>query len=391
MPRSLRSVSRGALLFCGALSGSALLSCAPEPPARLRIGLLGVFDGRFAESTGIPAEVGAKFAVDEINAAGGVIIQGVPHTIELISRRTTLRADEAAASMRSLINRDSVDVVIGPQFSSIAATAGAVAEESDVPMIAPMASSPAVTRDRKLVSRLAFLDAVQGEVLARFTRDSLGATRAAALYNAASVYGQEIVSLFRQTFESEGGTMVVSEAFSAEDSSTHRVHLRRIVNAKPEVLLLPDLVARDSLMLRDLVQLGFRGRVLGTDSWDAVGMARLPELGGTIIVANWDRRTTRPASRRFVDLWNAARGTKDTPRATAVATFDAVHLLALAATRSGTKSGRALSDSLRRMGTYEGALATYRFEGTGDPRRSATLLEVRSDSTILRAVIAPRP
>jgi branched-chain amino acid transport system substrate-binding protein len=373
------------------LSALALLctACTPEPKPVWRVGLLGTLEGRLGEASGLPAERGARIAVDQINAAGGVVIAGVPHEVVLVSRHTGARADEAAAAMRSLINRDSADVVVGPQFSRLAVTAATVANAADVPMIAPMASSPAVTDGRPLVSRMAFLDAVQGEVLARFVYDSLGVRRAASMHNAASGYGGEIVGLFSATFSELGGRMVAREAHAADDTSAHRAEVDRMLAQQPEVLLLPDLSPRDSVMLRRLREAGFRGRVLGSDSWDAVSMARIPDLSGTIIVANWDRRTERPAARYFMHQWNADPKAGD-PRAAAVATYDAVHLLARAAEKAGVRSGRPLADSVQTFGRYEGAMANYTFGGTGNPRRSATILEVRGDTTALRGVIEPR-
>lgn len=371
------------------VSVAAVLGCSPREKPQWRVGLLGTLEGRLGEASGLPAERGARLAVNELNAAGGVIIGGVAHRVVLVSRNTGARADEAAAAMRALINRDSVDVVVGPQFSRLAVTAAAVANAADVPMIAPMASSPAVTAGRPLVGRMAFLDAVQGEVLARFVFDSLGVRRAAAMHNAASAYGQEIVALFSATFTALGGRVVAREAHAADDTTAHRTEVARMLAQGPEVLLLPDLSPRDSVMLRHVRESGFRGRVLGSDSWDAVSMARIPDLSGTIIVANWDRRTDRPAARAFMEQWNADPTAGD-PRAAAVATYDAVHLLARAAARADVRSGRPIADSVRSFGRYVGAMATYTFTGSGDPSRSATVLEVRGDSTALRGVIEPR-
>ncbi|MBA3917033.1 MAG: hypothetical protein C0516_00435 [Gemmatimonas sp.] len=374
------------LLVCAA---SLALACRPESKPVWRVGLLGTLEGRLGEASGLPAERGARISVDELNAAGGVVIGGVAHEVRLISRNTGARSDEAAAAMRALINRDSVDVVVGPQFSRLAVTAAVVADAANVPMIAPMASSPAVTEGRPLVSRMAFLDAVQGEVLARFIFDSLGVRRAASMHNAASAYGGEIVALFGTTFEELGGRVVARETHAADDTTAHVPEVGRLLAQAPEVLLLPDLSPRDSVMLRRLRASGFRGRVLGSDSWDAVSMARIPDLSGTIIVANWDRRAERPGAQYFMQQW-FAEPKAEAPRAAAVATYDAIHLLARAATRAGVRSGRALADSVHHFGAYEGAMASYTFGGNGNPKRSATILEVRGDSTLLRAVIEPR-
>ncbi len=370
------------------LTALALAACDPAPPPEFRVGLIGVFEGAAGPSSGIPGRQGAQIAVDALNADGGVRIAGVRHTVVLLDRKTDMRPDAAATVARALINLDSVDVIVGPQQSGLALAAGAVAEASEVPLVAPMASSPSVTANRRLVSRLAFLDATQGRVLAQFARDSLGAARGAALYNAASPYGHEITTLFRETFEALGGTMVGEATFDADDPASHADAVRQLIATDPDVLLLPNFSVRDSSQFQLARTLGFRGRLLGSDAWDAVALSRRPELQGAIIVANWDRRSDFPAGRRFRDAY-AQRHPDETVRATAAATYDAIMLLARAAERAGVRSGTALMDSLHSTGPYEGAFGRYRFVGTGDPERGASLLEVTSESTRVRALIAP--
>lgn len=392
MPRpfsTLRSDARRLLRPLALLVMLVLgVACEPVPTPVFRIGLIGVFEGAAASASGLPARQGAVMAVEQLNANGGVRINGVAHTVVLIDRESELRADAAASVARALINLDSVDVIVGPQQSALAVSAGAVAEASDVPMVTPMASSPAVTENRRLVTRLAFLDAVQGEVLARFAFDSLGARRASALANAASPYGREIVALFGRTFEAMGGVMVAQETFDIDDSASHEPQVRRLVASAPDVLLLPNFSSRDSMQFQVARTLGFRGRFLGSDAWDAVALSRRAETRGSIIVANWDHRGERDAVRRFRAQFDA-RHPGERTRATAAATYDAILLLARAAERSGQRSGRALVDSLRHLGDYEGAFGRYRFLGTADPVRGATLLEVDDDTTFVRAVVAP--
>ncbi|MCA0374436.1 MAG: ABC transporter substrate-binding protein [Gemmatimonadetes bacterium] len=384
---SLRCGSMRVLTPALALAAS-LTACTPSPPPVVRVGLIGVFEGAARASSGLPALQGAELAIAELNAEGGVEIDGRAHQLVLVSRQISNRPDAAAETARGLINLDSIDVLVGPQYSNLALTAGAVAEAAEVPMIAPMASGADVTKDRAMVTRLAFLDAVQGAVLARYVYDSLGLRRAAAMHNVASSYGREIVALFCETFEALGGTVVAVERYDADDSTAHQPQLRRIAAANPDALLLPNFTVHDSVMLHTLHDAGIRARLLGTDAWDAVAVRLGPEVYGTVIVANWDRRTNREATRQFLTTWQA-RYPDERVRATAVATYDAVRLLARAMSRAGVRSGRAVSDSLRRTGRFEGALATYVFDGTGNPRRGAVLLEVTPDSVQLRATMGP--
>lgn len=371
-----------------ALAVAALSGCKARPDPEFRIGLIGVFTGSQANSSGIPARRGATLAVDALNAAGGVRIDGVLHRVVLLDRESESRPDAAASVARSLINLDSADVIIGPQGSALALAAGAVAEGSAVPLVTPMSSSPQVTAGRRLVTRLAFLDAFQGEVLARYAYDSLGLRRAASLFNAASPYGREITELFRKTFESMGGTMVAVESFDADDMTDHLVQLKRLAHERPDVLLLPNFTARDSAQFHLARSLGFKGRFLGTDAWDGLALMRRDDVQGVVLVANWDRRGGRPALHEFRKAWDV-RFPGEVPRATAAATYDAVMLLARSAQRAKVRTGVALMDSLRHAGSYEGAFGSYRFVGTGDPVRGAVLLEIALDSTLLRAAIEP--
>jgi branched-chain amino acid transport system substrate-binding protein len=376
-----------------AVAGGAVLgavSCRPAPAPVWRVGLIGTFEGNAANSSGIPGRRGAELAVDSLNRAGGVVIAGVAHRVVLVPREAAVRPDAAASAARALVNLDSVDVIVGPQQSALAIAAGAVAEASDVPLVAPMASGAAVTADRRLVSRLAFQDAVQGAVLARFAWDSLGVRRAAALFDAASPYGRDIVALFRSTFEARGGHMAAAETFDDDGSPDHTAQLRRLIATQPDALLLPNFKSRDSTQFRIARQLGFRGRFLGSDAWDGIALSRRDDPRGIIIVANWDRRSDRPRLRAFVQA-HTTRYPGETARATAAATFDAVLYLAAAAARAGQRSGAPLMTAFRSAGRLDGAFGEYVFDGTGNPVRGAVLLEVGPDSTRVRATASPPP
>lgn len=376
---------------CGILLGAALLAvaCAPAEPAIVRIGLVGNFTGTMRGSSGVPAREGAELAVDELNAAGGVLIDGRKHQLRLVDLEVENRPDAAAMAARRLINLDSIDVLIGPQTSSMAIAAAPVAEESEVLMIAPMASNPLVTAGRRFVFRLAFLDSFQGEVLARFAYDSLGVRRAGALHDAASEYGRDITALFRKTFTELGGTVVGVETYDTDGPHDFRPQLRRLLARDPQALLLPNFVTPDSTQLTQARAIGFRGRFLGSDSWDVRGLAPNPSAQRSLVVANWDRGETRPRAAHFYALWRAKHS--HVPTATTAATYDAIHLAVLAMQRAKARGGIAVADSLRHFGEYEGAVTKYDFRGSNDPYRGATLLELSPSGLTVRGNVPPRP
>lgn len=372
-----------------ALLSLIVTGCTAPVDPELRIGLIGVFEGTARTSSGLPARMAARMAVDELNAAGGVLIGGVQHRVTLLDRETANRADAAAAAARALINLDSVDVLVGPQFSGLANAAGAVAESSQIPLVAPMASSPTVTAGRRFITRLAFLDADQGNALARFAYDSLAIRRTGVLFNAASEYGRGVVELFSRTFTALGGRIVGIETYNVDDPVNQDAQIRRLLAGAPDAILLPNFSVRDSSQVRLVRDAGFRGRLLGSDAWDAIALRGRKQVNGSIIVGNWDGRSDRDGVRTFRERW-AALYLGERPRATGAATYDAIRLIARAAEKSKAKSGLALVKALQSGAPYDGAFANYQFNGTSNPIRGATLLEMSGDSLVFRVTLDPR-
>jgi branched-chain amino acid transport system substrate-binding protein len=157
----------------------------------------------------------------------------------------------------------------------------------------------------------------------------------------------------------------------------------------PDAVLLPNFSVRDTSQVRLFRAAGFRGPFLGSDAWDAIALRGRQDIDGSIIVGNWDGRSDREGVRTFRDRWNA-RYLGERPRATGAATYDAIRLIARAAERARASGGLALATALRSGAPFDGAFAYYRFNGSGDPIRGATLLEMDRDSLLFRVTLSPR-
>lgn len=342
-------------------------------------------------ASGQPSVEGARLAVDEINATGGVKVGTERYLLKLITRPFENRPEAAASAARALINLDSVDIIVGPQISNQAFAAGSVAEASGIPLIAPMASNPSVTRDRKFVFRLAFLDDFQGKLLAQYAYDSLKLRRAGILSDAASQYGGDITKLFTETFEGLGGRVVARETFTTDGGDDFRAELKRILSRSPDALLLPNYAQQDSLQVRQARALGFRGQFLGSDSWDPVSLAHIDEAKGTVLISQWDVRLRRPQSVQFVKRFQAVYA--HPPRTTAAQTYDAITLLADAASRAGNfRDGVAWARAIGATSRLQGIVTDYSFHGSGDPVRGGGVAIVgrSGDSTIYISQPLPR-
>ncbi|HXC26433.1 MAG TPA: ABC transporter substrate-binding protein [Stellaceae bacterium] len=110
---------------------------------------------------GKPILAGAELAVQQINAAGGVLGK----KLELLSRDSKANADEAVRLSRELIIKDSVDFLLGTLTSAEAPAVSTVAKENKIVFMVPAAKTTLLTDDAHIhpyIFRLASNTDVEG-------------------------------------------------------------------------------------------------------------------------------------------------------------------------------------------------------------------------------------
>src|SRR5215471_15080834 len=90
---------------------------------------------------GVPITKGAEMAVQEINAAGGIM----GHKVELLTRDSKASADEAVRLARELIIKNGVDFLSGTLTSAEAPAVSTIAKENKIVFVAPTAKTIQLT------------------------------------------------------------------------------------------------------------------------------------------------------------------------------------------------------------------------------------------------------
>ncbi|MEJ2540149.1 MAG: ABC transporter substrate-binding protein [Gemmatimonadota bacterium] len=319
-------------------------------PLTFRVGVLALMEGPMTAISGLPTLEGARMAAEEINAAGGVVVDGHPRLIELIDVQHRLRVEDVTTAARDLINRDSVHVLLGPQLSQHAIPVGAVAERAGVPMISPMSSNPATTQGRRYVFRMAFLDRAQSRVLAQIGRERLGLERVGVVSDRTSPYSQEVSARFVESFRALGG-QVVESSFPGGGPPAWRRAFSEVLAAAPERVLLP-LQTEQVLEFMRLVE----------------------EEGLDVGALQWMWTVPEPRARDFVDRYRRTYG--EPPRSTAALTYDALHLFSQAAAAAGSLDGIALRDAIRNLDGFQGVTGPVEFDDSGDPTRKVVVSRI---------------
>jgi branched-chain amino acid transport system substrate-binding protein len=347
-----------------------------------------------AELTGSIPVVGrscrnaAEMAVEEINRSGGPEVGGVKYEVRIVIEDNEDKAESAAAAAQKLITQNQVVALIGPNASRNAIPAAQIAEDAKVPMISPWSTNVKTTQNKRYVFRACMIDDFQGVVCAKFARENLKASRAAVLYDVASEYNKGIAEVFRKSFEEYGGKVVAYESYTTGDQDFSS-QLTRIRRADPEVLFLPNYYSEVPLQAQQAHRLGYKGAILGSDSWGFPDIIKLGgrDMEGHFFSTHYAPDIATPVAQKFITSYE--KQYREKPDDVAALTYDAFGMLFLALKTAGRVDREAVREGLSKMKLYEGVTGNMRFEGTGDPVKSAVILQIKDGKFQYFANVGP--
>ncbi len=375
--RNHRAYSTLGLLLIVAILLSA---CGPTAPATIKVGVNAELTGSIPV-VGESCKNAAELAAKEVNDAGGLDVAGKKYQIELVIEDNEDKAESAAAAAQKLATAGVV-AMIGPNASRNAIPAAEVAESSKMPMISPWSTNVKTTIDaktgqpKKYVFRAAFIDSFQGTVAAKFAMDQLKTTKPAVLYDVASEYNKGIAEVYKQTLEASGITVVAFETYTTGDKDFSS-QLTKIVATGADSLFLPNYYSEVPLQVQQAHKLGFKGAILGSDSWGNLEMIPLcgADCEGLYFTTHYAADIATPKAQAFIKAYEAAYG--KTPDDVAALTYDSFGLLFEAVKAAGKLDRQAVRDALAAITAYEGVTGTMQFKGTGDPIKSAVIIQIK--------------
>ena len=318
--------------------GTLLFSCAKKEDVVI-LGEFGSLTGGTA-TFGKSTQKGIKMALEEVNKAGG--IQGKP--VRIVVEDDQSKPEEAATAVKKLVNQDKVLVVLGEVASSRSLAGAPICQEAKVPMITPASTNPKVTQVGDFIFRVCFIDPFQGEVMAKFARNTLKVSKAAILKDIKNDYSVGLAQFFTETFKNLGGTVIAEESYSEGDIE-FRAQLTSLKAKKPEVIFIPGYYTEVGLIARQARDLGITVPLIGGDGWDS---PRLIEIGGkalenTYYSNHYTPDDPRPEMQKFLADFKAKYN--EIPDAMAPLGYDAARIAFDAIKRSGILDEKNIKDA----------------------------------------------
>jgi branched-chain amino acid transport system substrate-binding protein len=359
MSASMRSLSRRALLV-----GAALMISAPAfADDTIKFGLVAAMSGQSAKS-GEAITRGLSLAIDEINAAGGVLGKKV----ELVVRDDESNPAKGVVAARELVQREKVAVLFGGLDTPVSMAIVPFANQSKVPFMGVWAAGTAITRNGaadNYVFCVSAVDALVDKALVDYAMKKY-AIKKPGMILINNPWGESNEGGLKTALADKNVPFAGIEKFQDADVDVVP-QLTRLKEAGADALFLVANVAPSSQVVKSLDRMGWNVPVVS--HWGPAG-GRFTELAGpsaakvhfiqTFSFAGDMSPKAKAVFEALKKKYPEIKTLADVTPAVGIANaYDAMHLTAMAVAKAGSTDGPQIRDAFLAIDHYDGLIKSY--------------------------------
>ena len=167
-------------------------------------------------------------------------------------------------ALKKLTEKNKVAAIITFSSSNPVLAMAKVADDYQTPILAALATHPAVSRGNGFISQLCFDDDFQGKVAALFVRDELLIDKVAVFSDPDDSYSRYLAATFESKFKSIGGE-ITDRIYVTEKTGDMFKIIESVRSKTPELFYLP-IFANDVLrIIREVRKLRWELKMMGSD------------------------------------------------------------------------------------------------------------------------------
>lgn len=327
---------------------------------------------------GFPARDGFELAREEINNStklGGASISFIVED----SRGT---AEGAVEAFNKLIDRDGVQVILGPVISTAAREAFPIAQRKEIIAFSSTSTAAGLSGigDYIFRSGLNVDTLIPGPV--RETQGKLRYRRVATIVDAADVFSSSSDESIRNTLAEIDVEVLTRETIATGDT-TFSEQLTRIRALNPQAVFVSALGAEQSRILIQAREAGigsnipFLVPVMTAAEVEVAGDA----AEGAISFLSWSGTADTPGNRTFVA--NYLEKYSSEPSTWAAQSYAALYILAEAISEAGSTDAGAIRDAMAATRDLDTVLGAFSFDDSGDAVYDPVVLIVRDGELVV--------
>ena len=323
---------------------------------------------------------GVDLAVEEINAAGGIL--GRP--VEVIKTDDQSDPTECLNAFNSLVSQG-VGLIIGSATSGCTSAITDAANEEEVCLLSPTATADSITTEDDYIFRACYADSFQGAIAAAYAKQA-GYEKVGVVYCAADVYSKGLFDAFSSAAAEYGLEVVVSESTASLDVQDYTNQFTSMVTAGVDFVYAPfyyDVIG--PYVVPQARAAGYTGVIMGADGYDTtpdyvVEGADLTAFNDVYWTNHYDPSDTSEKVSSFVSAYEAKYGS--IPSAFGATGYDCVYMYKAAIEAAGTDESSAVRDALAdTSAVYECVTGTFSLDESGTPVKGAAIISFVSDGS----------
>jgi branched-chain amino acid transport system substrate-binding protein len=370
----LSNLSRRAVLGATGLAVATAMTFSMELTAKaeetIKIGLIATLSGPSAKS-GEAITRGLEVAIDELNAAGGILGKQVV----LLSRDDESNPAKGLTAARELVQREKVAIVFGGLQTPVSLAMVPYFNQVKTPFMGPWAAGTPVTKngaEENYIFRVSAVDELVDIALVD-RAVSVHGSKLPGMILINNPWGESNEKGLRAALEAKGMKYAGIEKVEGSDVDVVP-QLTRLKEAGADALFMVANVDPSAQVIKSLERMGWDVPVVS--HWGPAG-GRFSELAGPrgeevemIQTFTFSGNITDKAQDVFAKLqakYPEIETIKDVTPAVGVANaYDAMHLSALAIENAGSTDGPAIRQGFYDIDTHEGLIKTYQTPFTPD-------------------------
>lgn len=339
-------------------AGLAFPALAQDIP----IAVVGPMTGGEA-SFGAQMKAGAEMAVADINADGGITIDGKKVKLKLTVGDDACDPKQAVAVATKLAG-EKVKFVAGHFCSGSSIPASKVYAEEGMVQISPASTNPKLTDERAGpgIFRVCGRDDQQGGVAGKYLATKFKDKKVAIIHDK-SAYGQGLADETKKAMNAAGAKEVLYEGYTKGEKD-YTALVTKLKQAAVDVLYVGGYHTEAGLIVRQMRDQGMATVLVSGDAlvtqeyWQITGKAG----EGTLMTFSPDPRLSE-TNKALVERFRAA---KIEPEGYVLYTYAAIQTWKQAAEKAGAVDAKKVTEQLNNL-EFSTVLGKFKFDKKGDP------------------------
>lgn len=329
---------------------------------------------------------GAKLAVEEVNAAGGVLGRKFVLSVE----DGACNPAQSVSAAEKLITQTKVAAILGAFCSSSSGAVMEVAKKYKIPHMTGVSTSQDLTRQgNQWFFRATGTSALLGQAFGPTIVKS-GAKRVAFLV-VNDDWGRAVASSYAKAMVAAGAKVVATEIFSRDDTDLFP-YITKIKAQNPDVVISASNTQLAASVTKQLHQLGVKATLMGEGAFTSEAYHKLVGdlANGVIGLVEYVPSIGGAKNKAFVKKYKSRYN--EEPSKFSAAGYNAVHIMADAINRAGSTDSEKIRQAILKT-DYPGLTGNFKFASNGQAYNFNVFMAKNTDAglKIVGTAKIPKP